>query len=269
MKGKLLLRGVLNWCRRNSTKILSVTAIASEAVGFYCMHKEAPIVRDRLDELPEDAKWYQKAKVAVPVYLPAIFCFTVSSGSIVGSLIAGERKVAEISSLYNVTSAIARKTEEKLIEAVGPEKAKEIKGKVAQDILDDNPIVMDDSVELTGKGNVLFFDPYNARYFRSSLDAVKNDFADFRGLVSEKCWRSYNDLYTCLGIRESKSGAIVGWNIRHNLNAWLDEGHSSTGELCWVIRHINEPLLGSGKDPVPIDSCDEAMEDYTGPMGGY
>lgn len=269
MKAKMLLRGVLNFCRRNSTKILTVTAIASEAAGFYCMHKEAPIVRDRLDDLPEDAKWYEKAKVALPVYLPAIFCFTVSSGSMVGSLVAGEKKVAEITSLYSVTNAIARKTEEKLIEAVGPEKAKEVQKKVTQEILDENPIEFEEAVELTGKGNVLFFDPYGARYFRSSRTAVLNDFADLRTFISERCWASYNDLYSCLGIRESGAGAFVGWNIHHSLNAYLDEGHSSTGELCWIIRHINEPLLGNGKDPKPIDSCDEALEDYAGQMGGY
>ena len=257
---KAVFRGVAGWCKRNATKILSVTAIASEAVGFYCMHKEAPIVRDKLDELGEDAKWYEKAKVALPVYLPAIFCFTVSSGSIVGALVSGEKKVAAISSLEAVSSAMLRKTEEKVVEMVGPEKAKEIHEKVAQEILDENPITMADDAELTGYGNILFYEPLNGRYFRSSLDAVKNANADFRGHVSRKCWGSLNDWYVHLGIRESETGDYFGWNIGHNIDAWFDEGHSTTGELCWVIRHINKPVLGNGKAPTRIEECEEVYD---------
>ncbi len=258
MNMKLFARAFGNWCKRNSTKILAGVAIVSEGLGFYFMHREAPIVRDRLDELGDDAKWYEKIKVAGPVYLPALGMFLLSSGSIVGGCVIGDRKTAAAMALYSVTDAALHKTEEKLVEVLGDEKAQEVHKAVANDILKSNPVSAKE-VSLTGKGNVLFFEPLSGRYFRSSLEAVKNDNVDFKAFVIRHIWGSANDWYTFLGLERAKLANIVGWNVEHNMNAYFDEGHTKDGELCWVIRHSSEPILGDGCKPIDFDELDETL----------
>lgn len=258
MNFKAIGRLIGDWCKKNSTKILAGVAIASEAVGFWFMHKEAPIVRDRLDELPEDAKWYDKIKVAGPVYLPAIGMFLLSSGSIVGGCVIGDRKIAAATALYSVTDAALRKTEEKLVEVLGDEKAKEVHQAVADDILKRDP-VKPNEVALTGSGNVLFYEPLSGRYFRSSLDAVKNANVDFKAYVVRHIWGSANNWYTFLGIEKAAFANYFGWNVEHNMSAYFDEGHTTDGELCWVIRHINKPILADGCDPKDYDELDETL----------
>lgn len=250
-----LMKTLWDWAKRNSTKLLAGGAIGSEIFGFWLMHKEAPIVRDRLDELGDDATWKEKFKAAGPVYLPAAGMLLLSIGCIAGGCAVGEKKAALIASLYSASQATLQRTEQELIEAVGPEKAQEIHRRVANDILKDNP--MDPTmVEETGKGKILFFDPLAGRYFRSSPDAVKNDTADFKNYVLSKCFGSVNDWYEHLGIRRAKLGDSQGWLIEHNIDMWLDEGHHDCGELCWVIRHLNEPVLYNGKRPKNFNECE-------------
>ena len=258
MNVRLIARTFGNWCKQHSTKILAGVAIVSEGLGFYFMHREAPIVRDRLDELGDDAKWYEKIKVAGPVYLPALGMFLLSSGSIVGGCVIGDRKAAAAMALYSVTDAALHKTEAKLVEVLGDEKAQEVHNAVANDILKSNPVAAKE-VSLTGKGNVLFYEPLSGRYFRSSLDAVKNANVDFKEFVIRHIWGSANDWYTFLGLERANLANFVGWNVEHNMNAYFDEGHTVDGELCWVIRHINKPILGDGCEPINYDELDQTL----------
>lgn len=251
-------RVIGGWCKRNSTKILAGTAIIAECLGFWFMHKEAPVVRDRLDELDENAKWYEKVKVAVPVYLPAIGMLLVSSGSIIGGCVIGDRKLAAATTLYTVTNAALQKTEEKLVEVLGDDKAQEVHKAVADDILKSNPVKARE-VALTGKGDVLFYEPLSGRYFRSSLDAVKNANVDFRSYVVSKVWGSVNDWYGFLGLEKAQFGNYFGWNVEYNMDAWFDEGHTDDMELCWVIRHIRKPILADGCDPKDFDELDSTL----------
>ena len=258
MNVRAIGRVIGGWCKRNSTKILAGVAIVSEALGFWFMHKEAPIVRDRLDELDENAKWYEKVKVAGPVYLPAIGMLLLSSGSIIGGCVIGDRKLAAATALYSVTDAALRKTEAKLVEVLGDDKAQEVHKAVADDILKSDPVKVKE-VALTGKGDVLFYEPLSGRYFRSSLDAVKNANVDFKAYVIKEIWGSANNWYDFLGIEKAKFGNYFGWNVDHNLNAYFSEGHTTDGELCWVIRHINEPILADGCIPKDYDELDETL----------
>ena len=259
MNFKGIAKGAANFIRQHSTKILAGLAILSEAAGFYFMHKEAPIVRDRLDELDENAKWTDKLKVAAPVYLPAIGMFLLSSGSIVGGCVLGEKRIAAVTSLYTVTEAMARKTEEKLVEVLGDEKAKEVHSAVAKDILNENPKTAENVIQ-TKHGNILFFEPLTGRYFRSSVDAVKNANVDFKNYISNKIWGSVNDWYEFLDIGEASMGNYFAWNVTHTFEPWLDDGHTDDGELCWVIRNLNEPVLYNGKHAVPIEDHEGDLE---------
>ena len=258
MNIRRIAMSITKWCSKNSTKILTGVAVVSNAMGYYFMHKEAPIVKERLAELDDNAKWYEKVKVAGPVYLPAIGMFLLSSGCSIGGCAIGNKRLSDATALYSVTSAALRRTEEKLVEVVGDKKAQDVHKAVAEDILKANPVKAHD-VELTGKGDVLFFEPLTGRYFRSSLDAVKNANVDFKDYTIRKIWGSVNEWYDFLGLRPAKLGKFVGWNVDHNIDAWFDEGHTDDKELCWVIRHINEPILGSGENPVDIETFDETL----------
>lgn len=256
MNLKPIFKTAWNWSKRNSSKILAAGAIVAEIMGFYFMHKEAPIVHDRLEALPENAKWTDKVKAAGPVYLPAIGMLMLSSGCMITSVAMGERKAAVMASLYSASEASLRRLEKKISEELEEGKAKKIRGAVAQEMLDEhemNPM----EVELTGKGNTLFLEPWTGKYFRSSLDAVKNDVADYNNFVSSQCWATFNDFCDYLGIRNAACGEFVGFNLDHKIIVSYVEGSEpNTKELCWVMHYFENPVTYNGKPPRYFRECE-------------
>lgn len=246
MNLKPFLRGIWSWTKRNSTKLLAAGAITAEALGFCFMHKEAPIVRDRIDAMPEGSKWYEKIKVAGPVYLPAIGMMVLSMGCIVGGCAAGEKKAAIMASLYSASEASLRRLEEKVVKEIGPEKAKELHDKAVEDLAKENPPTPE-NVKITGKGNQLFFERRTGQWFRSSYNAVKNDENDFNGYLLEKCGGGldFNDWLDCLCANRAGFGDFWGFNVDHKLKLVLTDDHKTdTGEQFFILDYVDCPGYG-------------------------
>ena len=256
-----IFKGIWRWTKHNSTKLLAAGAITAEALGFYFMHKEAPIVRDRLEELPKDAKLYEKVKVAGPVYLPAIGMLVLSTGCIIGGCAAGERKAAIMASLYSASEASLRRLEKKVVEEIGPEKAQELHDKANEELAQMVPPRPED-IKCTGKGNVLFFEKMTGQWFRSSLAAVKNDAADYNAYVTSNCWADFNDWLDCLGIERANLAEIVGYNLDHKLILKISDSHKgSDGELYHIIDYVEAPVLYNGKEPREFSRCEDCYPD--------
>lgn len=252
---KGIVKPIARWIKRHSTKLLAGGAIVSQMLGYYFMHKEAPIVRDRLAELDENATWKDKFKAAGPIYLPAAGMLLLSCGCIVGGCAIGEKRTAIMAGLYSASEAALRRTEQEIVKCVGEEKAQEIHKAVADDILQDNPVKAREIVD-TGKGDTLFLELLTGRYFRSNIDTVKNEIADFRMYVLSKEYGSVNDYCEYLGLKPAKLGDYHGWSLNKNIDVYFDAGNTDDGELCWIIRHLQEPVLYNGKEPRSYTECE-------------
>lgn len=253
---KPILKGFWGWTKRNSTKLLAAGAILAEATGFYFMHREAPIVRKRLDELGPDAKWTDKLKAAGPVYLPAVVMFVISSGCIIGGCAAGEHKAAVLATLYSASEAGARRLEKKIVDEFGKDKAQELHDKVADDLAKQTPPIPDE-IEETGNGHDLFFDPWTGRWFRSSLKAFEAANARFKDYILKNMWGSFNDWLEFQGREKGECGDMVGWNVEHMFECYTrgDERYLDR-ELYRKINYVTKPVLYNGKDPRPFSDQD-------------
>ena len=68
------------------------------------------------------------------------------------------------------------------------------------------------TVELTGKGNLLVYDGFGGRLFRSSYKAVKEAVEFFIEDYEKGNWLNWNDLYALFGIEQTHFGAIFGYS---------------------------------------------------------
>lgn len=239
--------GIWKWTKRNATKLLAAGAISAEMLGFYFMHKEAPIVRERLDALPEGTKWYEKIKVAGPVYLPAIGMLLLSTGCIVGGCAMGERKAAVMASLYSASEASIRRLEEKVVKEIGPAKAKELHDAAAEDLAKANPPGQSKVTE-TGFGDKLFFERMTGQWFRSSYETVKNAQADFNMVLADPnkdVWLDFNDWMDYLGIEHAKFGEYFGFHRQSSLLLIITDEHiTDTGEQYYILDYTQSPGYG-------------------------
>ena len=65
--------------------------------------------------------------------------------------------------------------------------------------------------EETGRGDLLCFEGYSGRWFRSSEEAVREAMERFQSYVKENEYIPLNDLYTLLGIEQTHFGYEYGW----------------------------------------------------------
>lgn len=264
-----VFKGIWKWMKHNSTKLLAGGAITAEVLGFWFMHKEAPVAHERLKELPPDAKWYEKVKVAGPVYLPAIGMLVLSCGCIVGGCAVGERKAAIMAGLYSASEASIRRLEQKLVNEVGPEKAKELHDAAAEDLAKANPPKPDRSnVKKTGKGDKLFFERRTGQWFESSYQAVKNDEVDFNRYLLEKCGAGldFNEWLDTLGAEYSGFADMFGFNIDHRLCLIITDEHKlEDGEQYYIIDYADGPGYGpvmyNGRKGIEFRRCEDCWPD--------
>lgn len=68
------------------------------------------------------------------------------------------------------------------------------------------------SVEYTGKGNLLCYDAYGGRWFRSSKEAVETAVSMFIEDYENGNVLNYNDFYALLGISQTDFGCQYGYS---------------------------------------------------------
>lgn len=259
-----VFNGMWKWAKRNSTKLLAAGAITAEALGFWFMHREAPVVRDRLDELGPDAKWYEKVKAAGPIYLPAIGMLALSVGCIVGGCAMGERKAAIMASLYSASEASLRRLEKKVVQEIGAEKAQKLHDQAAEELAKQNPPTPS-NVKETGKGHILFFETRTGQWIRSDYNAVRKDAADFNQYITDTFKiLDFNEWLDCLGGDRAGFGDMFGfgpdWRLRLKLSG---EMRTDTGELYYIIDYFDGkgygPVMYNGKPGVEFNRAEDCF----------
>jgi hypothetical protein len=248
---KPIMKAIIKFGKKHSTKLLAGGAIGAELLGFWFMHKEAPVVRKKLDELPKGSGIMAKIKVAGPIYWPAFLMLGVSSGCIVGGCVLGEAKLAEMTSLAMASEAALTRYEKKVIDELGPEKANEIQQGIAKDLMNERPNG-DGPVDViaTANGADIFYDTLSGRYFTSCAKAIyeaKDKVnSEIQGGIG--MWVTVNEWYSELGIDPIPLGKGKAWNIDHLLNVKIgDFEETPDGRPCKPILYFSSPVIYNGK----------------------
>lgn len=228
--GDRLLR-IKDWAVRNSPQILTGLGVVG-LIGHTVVSGNAAIKAERvLREMKEDGLFEyvkehpenkeEKKAVAVDIlkgvvvpYLPVlatgaftIFCFTRATG------ITAERAAA-LGMLYSTTEQAFKTYRGKVLDHLSPEKEQEVYDSVAETKFLEN---YDKSTEAiaTGYGDLLCYDVYSGRYFRSTIDMIRRAERSCiqEGLIGLV---SLNDFYERLNIDTIPLGDSVGWDFAHD-----------------------------------------------------
>lgn len=240
------LKPLWGFCKRHATKILCGLAIGTEAAAIYCTAKEAPIVKERLEELGPDATNWQKIKTAGKIYLPAAGFMLVSMGSIIGGTVIGDHRLQVADGLLSLSNATIAGYQKKLVDAVGKEKAQEVEDQVAQQLMHENPPEVSNVIS-TGMGDQLIFDPLSGRYFTHDLNKVIAAANKINKRIICEIWVPVNEWYAELGLDEVGLGNTSGWNTDNFLEIPNEPKYFMTqmtedGRSCAVITYYNRPI---------------------------
>ena len=124
---------------------------------------------------------------------------------------------------------------------LGEEKDKEIKEKVADKLLKENPVT-NKEVIITDNNEHLCYDEITGRYFKSSQNKIKEAQNVINDRLRDEMWVSLNDLYYELCLPNVRVGDDLGWNIDDGyLDIILSSRIAEDGTPCLTLDYSIGP----------------------------
>ena len=253
MNLKALTKSARRTLSRNSSKILLGLGIAGAftAVGFAisATPKAMILLEEKKQELGVEKL---DAKTVIKTAAPVAISMGISTGCIIAASSVNDRRNAALAAAYTMSETALRSFQDKVVETVGPEKAKEIKEAVALDNMAKCPEPKNPPVatpQKPGVGNDFYNKPVkcweslSGTYFftsRNMLEKAVNGvnkqlLSDFR--VTE------NDLFDYLGIDHNRNGDLLGWDTETTLeiNTFYTSKLDEDGTPCLVLDYSTPP----------------------------
>lgn len=241
---KVLRRGAI----RNSPTILTglgvsgvvtttILAVRATPKALYLIEEENAC---RIDYDKELLRGTEIVKLTWKLYLPAILSGAATIACIISANNIHLRRNAALVGLYTLTETTLREYQDKVVEMIGKGKEEKVRGEIAQDKLNSNP-VDGNTVFLTGNGETLFYDSLSGRYFKSDMEFVRKTVNDFNELLLGEMYQTLNEWYDLLGLEGVEMGKNVGWEANSGLLKLDYSAKLAKSVPCIVIAYRQLP----------------------------
>lgn len=225
------------------TGMLSATVMAvkatPKALKLIEEAKSARIVDKKV--VQDELSTLDVVKVAWKPYIPAIITTTMSVTCLIGSNSVSTRRTAALATAYKISETALSEYKEKVVEKIGEKKEQVIRDEIAKDKIEKNP-VNETNIIMTGNGDVLCYDSLSGQYFKSSMEKIKQAEIDTNFELFNDMYISLNEFYTKLGIRHTKLGGELGWNIDSGkLKIDINSQIAENGQPCLVLDYEISP----------------------------
>lgn len=174
-------------------------------------------------------------------YIPAVVMGSVTVACIIGANSINLRRNAALASLYSITDTALKEYQAKVVERIGKTKEENIRGDIAQDKLNGNPVDKA-AVIITGKGDMLCFESLSGRYFKSDIETLRRIQNDFNKRLLNEIDLPINELYYEMGLASIKIGDSIGWSAMNRMLEMKFSAKIATdGQPCIVVEYEQLP----------------------------
>ena len=180
-------------------------------------------------------------KVAWKPYVPAVALSVASITCLIGASAVNYKRNAALATAYAISEKALTTYRDKVIETIGEKKEKEIRGKIAQDEVNNKP-VSNSQVIITSKGNTLCMDSISGRYFKSDIDIIQKKVNELNRQMLHQNYISLDEFYYEIGLEPTKNASRLGWNLDDGLIE-LDFSACLTddGQPCVYVDYTVSP----------------------------
>ena len=241
-----LFKSTRNFLGKHSPEILTGIGVAgmitTTVLAVQATPKALTLINEKKEELDvENLTVVETVKTAWSPYVPAVALGIVSTSCIIGASAVNRKRNAALATAYAISEKTLVKYRDKVIETLGEKKEKEVRNKVAQDEINNNP-TSNSQVIVTSKGNTLCRDAISGRYFRSDIDKIRKIVNELNRQMVHQNYISLDEFYYELGLDTIKNGSRLGWNLDDGLIE-LDFSTclAENDEPCVVIDYTIAP----------------------------
>ena len=245
MKSNLFV-AVRSGLTKHSTEILIGLGVAGLLGTTILAVRETPkalkLLENKKKELDvEKLSVKDTVKTVWKNYIPCAVLAVTSVACIVGASNISARRNAALAAAYAIGNKAFSDYKEEVINLLGEEKDKEIKEKVADKLLKENPVT-DKEVIVTDNNEHLCYDEITGRYFKSSQNKIKEAQNVINDRLRDEMWVSLNDLYYELCLPNVRVGDDLGWNIDDGyLDIILSSRIAEDGTPCLTLDYSIGP----------------------------
>ena len=248
-----IVRSFKKAASKHSPEILTGIGIAGMITTTVIAVKATPKALDLIARAEEEKfdnghggklKPVEVVKAAWKPYIPAVISGTVSIACLVGANSVNAKRNAALATAYKLSETALLEYKDKVVETIGEKKEKQIREKVAQKKVDDNPLSTSEVV-LIGNGQVLFLEPISMRYFKSDIETVRSKINDIneRLTTGMEEYISLSQFYDEIGLSHTATSDDLGWNLGRDgqLKVEFPVTKTDKGEPCLMIDYHVSP----------------------------
>lgn len=192
-------------------------------------------------ELNEILSSKEKVEVVWKLYIPAVTSGVLTTACIVCANRIGTRRAAAMTAAFTLSERAYSEYKEKVFETIGKNKEQKIRDDVAQDRVKNNPPV-DGQIIMTTGGDQMFMDAYSGRYFNSNMEDVKAAQNALNHEVLNHGYASLSDLYSQLGLSNTKISDDIGWSSDKLLEMMFSATMTEDNRACIVMDFMVAPV---------------------------
>lgn len=186
-------------------------AIMAERDALYKANPfEADEATGEVAEVPK-ASFRETFDLTWKNYIPAGLTGIFTIGCIIGSQYLDRKQIAALTASIGLLTANRDRLEAAIKEKYGDDILKELKSKAALKKPEKEIQYVKVTAEETGYGELLCYEGYFGRWFRSNELDVKRGLDAINEAFANGCDVSYNDLYSAWGLKETHCGVDYGW----------------------------------------------------------
>lgn len=242
---KKIRDNVVNTISDKSPEILIGFGLAGMLTSTVLAVKATPKALDILAEQEDrELSKVDKVKLTWKCYAPAAIGYCASAACIIGANSVNTKRNAVLAGAYKISESALLEYRDKVKEVIGEEREKEIHAKIAEDRRCKEP-ENQGNVILTGKGDVLCYDMYSGRYFKSEMDEINAILNELNYKLMQDNLLALNDFYDALGLQPIVTGYDHGWNVDDGLiKIYFTSTLADNGVPCLALHFDNLPRYG-------------------------
>jgi hypothetical protein len=150
------------------------------------------------------------------------------------------RKAAALAAAYGLSEKAFSEYKDKVVEKLGENKERAVRDEVAQDRISNTPVTKE--VIITDGGEVLCFDLTTGRYFKSTVENIKQAANAVNEYIINHMYASLSQFYDELDIPPVGFSDEVGWKSDQLIEINFSTVMSPDKRPCVAIDFVHPPV---------------------------
>lgn len=177
----------------------------------------------------------ERIKIYVKIYAPPAIAVLATGACVLGAHSISVKRESSLLLAYEGTRQMYDRYRSMVQERLGPEE-KQIAEKAASKA---QPIPRETIVY--GEGDVLFYDAYSGRYFKSTVNKIDRVVNELNYTLLREMCVSLNEFYAGIGLDGISLGDQLGWNEQRQIEVHYGAKVSEEGKAVVIVDFVVEP----------------------------